>query len=447
MTVLGSLLERRAIRSNDLWGAWASGEDGIGGETASGATVTRNTALGLSAVWACVRIIADTIATLAVDTYTVGDDGVKKPYRPRPTWLDVPNSEQTLVDFIFGVVASLLLDGNAFIYTIRNRIGDVIEAWVIDPEWVQVRREYLPNGQLGIVYYIMVAKGQQSPIGPLRVVAGPDMFHITAFNPNSNWPRALSTIEIARQMLGAGIANQEMGARFYGHGMNASGVIENAGDMTIEQARELKRDFGRANGGFRKMHLPPVLTGGATWKQISINPEQAQFLESRQAVVQDVARWFGVPLWMLQANDKTTSWGTGVEQQGIAFVTYTLRSWITRVEQGWQRGMLMPFHPGVVFDFNVKELLRGDHASRAAWYTAGRFGGWFSANDVLIQEGLSPIGPEGDVYLAPLNSQIPQNMDPGGTTLPTTTADPNAGDDEEDDDAGSGGTGSKSKKK
>lgn len=430
MTIARALLERRAIRDSDLWGAWARGDDDLH-ETIAGVRVTRNAALGLSAVWACVKIIADTIATLPVDTFTLDSNNVKTPYKPRPVWFDVPNSEQTPADFFFGVVASLLLDGNAFIYTIRNAAMDVIEAWVIDPQYVQIRREYQQDGSLQLVYYVMVGKGQQSPVGPLRVVAGPDMFHITAFNPNSNWPRGLSPLDVARTMLGGGIANQDMGSRFYGQGMNASGVISVQGDMTDEQARALKRDFTNANSGGRKMHLPPVLTGGATWQQMSVNPEQAQFLQSRQYVVQDVARWFGVPLWMIQSTEKTTSWGTGIEQQGIGFVTYTLGPWITRLQQAIQRRTLMPFHPGVVVRFDVTNLLRGDHTARAAWYTAGRMGGWFSVNDIRVKEGETPIGDEGDIYLEPLNMQPPGTLDPPAEPLPTV-ADPVAADDDED---------------
>lgn len=437
MTILGSLLaERRTIRDNDLWGGWAAGEDGIAADPASGARVTRNSALGLSAVWACVRIIADTIATLPVDTFLINDEGVKTRYRPKPAWMDTPNPEQSPADFVFGIVASLLLDGNAFIYTVRNRLGDVVEAWVIDPQWVQIRREYVPGGELALVYYIMVGKGQQSPVGPLRVVAGPDMFHITAFNPNSNWPRGLSPIEVARQMLGAGIANQEMGARFYGQGMNASGVLETDQDVPGPVAKAIKRDFVRSNHSVRRMHLPPVLTNGLKWKAISINPEQAQFLESRQFVVQDVARWFGVPLWMIQSNEKTTSWGSGVEQQGIAFATYTIGSWIERIQQGWKRGMLMPFDPPELgFRFNIRKLLRGDHTALASFYNAGRLGGWLCADDIRLDQDMTPL-PDGtgQIFLQPTNMTAPTNIDPPKQPLQTVQGGTPQGPEPDEDD-------------
>ena len=422
MTIARSILERRTIRDNSLWGAWAAGDEGVASDAATGVRVTRNGTLGLAAVWACVGLISDAIATMPLDTFTIAEDGVKTPFRPRPMWIEDPNPEQTAAEFMFGVCASLLLDGNAFIYTARNTLGDVIEAYAIDPHFVQVRREYV-NGRLQLVYYVMVSAGQQSPVGPIRVPAGPEMFHITAYNPNSNWPRGLSPLEVHRQQFAASLANQEMGARFFGHGMNASGIITVPGDMTKEQARQLKSDFGAANGGVRKMHLPPVLTGGASWVQTSVSPEQAQFLESRQYGREEVARIFNVPLWMIQANDKTTSWGSGIEQQGIAFVTYTLRKWTTRIQQGFQKHTLMPFHPGVELRFNMKDLMRGDHAARAAYYNAGRFGGWLCADDIRIDEDRPPL-PDGagQIFLQPVNMTAPGNLDPAAVPLPSTTA-------------------------
>ena len=237
MTLLDALLSRgdpvesRNITPSAFWGAWARGDDATMGESEAGVRVTRETALALSAVWGCVSLIADSISTLPVDAYTQNKDG-SLAIQPRPSWLDAPNPEQTKVEYIFGTVASLLLDGCAPIYTLRNKLGDVVETYALDPRWVQIRREPQPDGTLAIVYYVMVGKGMQSPVGPFRVVAGPEMFHINAFNPNSNWPRGIPPLEVARLMFGGAIAGQEMGARFFGRGMNAAGFIENPNDMT-----------------------------------------------------------------------------------------------------------------------------------------------------------------------------------------------------------------------
>jgi HK97 family phage portal protein len=367
----------------------------------AGVKVNRNSALGLSTVWACVSLIADSIATLPVEAYTMDEMGVRKSVKPQPRWIERPNPEQTKVDFIFSVIASLLLDGIAPLYTVRDTKGDVVEVWPLDPQWTQLRREKQPNGSWKIVYYFMVAQGQQSPVGPFRVPMGPDMFHINAFVNSVCWPRGVPPLEVARTMFGGAIAGQEMGARFFGQGMNAGGVIENPGDMTIEQAREMKEDFGRANSGLKKMHLPPVLTGGATFKQIMISPEQAQFLEQRNFSVEDICRFYRVPPHMVSHMVRSTSWGSGIEYQGMTFVNYTLRPWIERLEAAWSDWMLL-FQQDQKFGLDVSGLLRGDAQSRALRAASGRQWGWLSANDVRADEGKAPI-ENGDIYLQPVN--------------------------------------------
>ncbi len=394
--------EKRTVTNSEFWGAWASGENDLPGvDNATGVQVSRASALGVSAVWACISLIADSIATLPVDTYTVDADGVRNPSRPRPVWMDVPNPEQTKVDFIFNQVASLLADGNAFIYNVLDRKGDVVEAWTLSPDTVQVYRERQLDGSVRLVYYVMISKGQQSPVGPFRIEAGPEMFHVMAFQASSNWPRGIAPLEVARRMFGSGIAGQEMGARFFGHGMNAAGVIETPDEMTIDQARELKKDFTAANSGISKMHLPPVLTAGASFKPIQITPEQSQFIEQRRFSVEEIARFFRVPPYMIGDLAKTTSWGTGVEQQGIGFVTYTLRPWIERLEEAWSRRMLF-MQPGVRVAFDVEGLLRGDQAARADYYQKQFYVGAMSPNDIAKAEGRKPIGPDGDTYYYPV---------------------------------------------
>ena len=405
MTLLDALLAKRdpvaqrAISPSMI--PWGRGELDIGVDDATGVRVNRDTALGVSAVWACVSLISDSVATLPIDTYT-RQAGVLKQYKPRPGWLDVPNPEQTSVDFKFGTVASLLLDGNAFFYTVRDRKGEIVEVWCLDPRWVQVRREFQDDGSLALNYYVMVGKGMQSPVGPFKVSAGSEMFHIMAFQPNSSWPRGIGPLEVARLMFGSGIAGQELGARYFGHGMNASGVIEVEDELTIEQARELKQDFGNSNSGLRKMHLPPVLTGGAVWKQIQISPEQAQFIEQRKFSVDEIARFFRVPPHMIGNLEKTTSWGTGIEQQSIGFVRYTLRPWLERIEDAWSRYMLL-FQPGVQIRFDVDALLRGDSAAQADYWQKRFMSGSASANDQRKAFGEEPIEKDGDVYYFPVN--------------------------------------------
>lgn len=405
-------VDARAITPAQL--AWSRGDDITGYNAATGVRIDRETALGVSAVWACVSLISDSVATLPLEAYRKTDGTPARYSGPGLAWLDRPNPEQTLVDFKFGTVASLLLDGNAFIYTVRDRKGDVVEAWLLDPRWVQVRREFQPDGSLALNYYVTVAKGMQSPVGPFKVTAGPEMFHIMAFQPNSSWPRGIGPLDVAKMMFGSGIAGQEMGGRYFGSGFNASGVIEYPEDMTPEQARELKDDFARANSGLRKMHLPPVLTGGATWKQIQISPEQAQFIEQRKFSVDEIARFFRVPPHMIGNLEKSTSWGTGIEQQSIGFVTYTLRPWLERIEEAWSRNMLV-FQPNTFFRFDTTSLLRGDAASQAAYWEFRFRTASASPNDIKAAYGEQPV-PDGDKLYFPVN------MAPVGTPIGSADA-------------------------
>ena len=425
MTLLSRLLERgdpveqRTIRDNGFWHDWAAGSDiGTGTQNGANVPVTRDTALGVSTVWACTSLYGDTCATLPVDVTKTNAQGVVK-VQSRPAWLDTPNSEQTRVDWIFSQVVSLLISGNIFNYTVRDRKGEVVESWIIDPNYVQVRREFNGKGKLVVAYYVTVAKGMNNPVGPFRVEMGPDMFHVPYYQASSSWPRGLAPLEIARQMFASGIAGQELGARFFGQGFNAGGVIEIPDAMEPDQAKILKRDFAEANSGLKKMHLPPVLTGGATWKQVQISPEQAQFLGSREFSVAEIARWFRVPPFMVGELTKSTSWGTGIEQQAMGFVGYSLRPLLERIEEAWSKWLLFPAQTDCRIRFNVEGLLRGDRATRTAWYTAGRNGGWLSANDVRIEEGYDPID-DGDLYLTPLNMAPPAGI-PIAEPLNTTT--------------------------
>jgi HK97 family phage portal protein len=413
MGLLATLLERadpaegRALGPTNL--AWDRGDTLNAFNETVGVPVNRDTMLGVSAVWACVSLIADSVATLPI--YACKDDSDGTPRRlGMPPWLTQPNPEQTLTDFKFGTVASLLLHGNAYIYLVRDRKQNIVEAWLLDPRWVYVRREFRADGTLGLNYYVSVGKGMQSPVGPFIVPAGPDMFHIMAFQPNSSWPMGIAPLDVAQMMFGSAIAGQQMGARWFGSGFNAAGVLETEADLTPDQAQTVKRDFTDANSGVRKMHLPPVLSGGLTWKQIQISPEQAQFLEQRQFSVDEVARWFRVPPHMIGNLEKTSSWGAGIEQQSIGFGTYTLRPWMKRIEDSWSRNMLT-FQPGAYFRFDMTDLLRGDMAAMGDFMVKSHMVGAYSANELRAKFLGEPPFDGGETHYFPVNT-APVGTDP-----------------------------------
>lgn len=407
--------EARTVTSADYWKAWAAGE--IDGPPASvgnvaGVRVDHQTALSISAVWACVSLIADAVATMPLDVL-VPDGQAMTPLRPRPTWLDQPNEEQTRVEFVFQQLVSLLLDGTAYVYTPRNARGDVVEAWVVNPKFVFPRRERATNGRMRRVYWVYPthATGPQQTTPPddfkgaTRLESPLQMFQIDALTL-PGWLRGLSPLDVARTMFGGAIANQEMGARFYGQGMNASGVIEVPEDLTPEEARGLKQDFHEANASIRRMHLPPVLTGGATWRQISISPEQAQFLEARKFSVNDIARWYRVPPHLVGDVERSTSWGSGIEQQGIGFVQYTLRPWIDRLEQAYRRYLLMFAPPGARAKFDFRDLVKGDLKAQTEYWLTMRVMGAMNVDQIRGDQGLDPL-PDGlgQTYIDPTAMQ------------------------------------------
>jgi HK97 family phage portal protein len=286
----------------------------------------------------------------------------------------------------------------------------VLETWNIAPERVRLRRE-----NQRIVYDIF------DPDHDLMVTVGQDrMFHI----PGLSWPgklKGISPLEAARHLVGAGLGSQEYAERFYGQGMHQSGVIEAEDDLTIEQAKEVKQDFQRITGGLRKAHLPAVLVK-AKWNPMTVSPEQAQFLETRAFSGNEIARFFRVPPHMIADVEKSTSWGTGIEQQGIGFVTYTLAPWLTRLEQAYSTFLLnRPFQRNAFVKFNVNGLMRGDIKTRFETYQIARQNGLMNADEIRALEDQPPL-PDGagEEYWRPANIGVvgEEQTDPGPDAAP-----------------------------
>lgn len=382
----------RAIRDEELWGAWERGED-VPPRTYTPVPVTRESAQALAAVWACRNLIAGTIATLPWDAFRRRGER-REPLRPRPVWLDLPNPEQTKVSFLEQVVESLLLDGTAFVYVVRDERAEPVELWCIHPQRVVVERD----GTGAVVYRVSTDRGQVSlSSGPVG-----QMFHVPAYAPPGAL-RGMPPLEVARTMLGAGLAAQEFAARLFGQGLHPGGIIElpQGVVMSDEERARLRDDFRAQYGGVRNVGRPAILTGGAQWKPVSITPEQAQFIEARQLSKEDVATFFLVPPHMISKVDKSTSWGRGIEEQSIAFVSYTLRQWIARVEAAFTRYLLWQV-PGAFVRIAVEGLLRGDVEARHRAYANARQWGWMSVNEIRALEDLPPVAG-GDVLLQPVN--------------------------------------------
>jgi HK97 family phage portal protein len=385
-------MQKRFYAPSGAGDPWAIPSNGsLQAMTAAGVQVTDETAMQLLAVSACVRILSDTVAGLPFDAVkAVGD--VRSTIEPPPGIVSDPFGGANDSRFptrrlgLSQLMVSLLLRGNAYLLVqSRDRMYRPTRLRVLHPD--RVRCTFNDAGER--VYEV-----------DRRPVDSGDVVHILGLS----YPEAatgISVLSYARNAIGLGLAAEEFGARFFGSGAHMSGIIEVPGDLDKERARGLKEGFTASHAGLKNSHTVGVLSGGAQWKPISVTPEDAQFLGTRAAQNLDMAMLFGVPPHMLGQVDKTTSWGTGIEQQALGFLAYTLNPWIGRFEDAWS-AMLPKPHTA---RFNVDGLLRTDAAGRYAVYSVARSAGILTPNEIRALENFPPVDG-GDDIDAPLNSNV-----------------------------------------
>ncbi|MFC9966327.1 phage portal protein [Nocardia ignorata] len=380
--------------------------------TEAGEHVNDQTALRLAAVYACTRLLADSVASLPLDAYRKRGS-VREEISPAPSLIKKPSAYLENFEFFFQTVSSLALRGNSFhLINKRDAFEYPIEMEPVHPDCVRVdldevtgRPTYAVDG-VRVAYY--------------------DIVHIRRFTlPGS--AIGLSPIQQAQVGIGMGLAAERFGARWFGQSANPSSVLETDQNLDETQAKRLQKSWMSSHGG--KRH-PAILSGGVKWKPISITPEESQFLETRKFQRGEIAMLFGVPPHMIGDTDKSTSWGSGIEQQSIGFVTYTLRPWLTCIESALSA--LLP--RGQFVKFNVSALLRGDTPARYEAYNTGRLGGWLSVNEIRALEDMAPIGPEGDTYIQPMNMAPLGSEDPGTQDPTPDPAEPDQPKEEPSDD-------------
>ena len=346
-------------------------------------TVTRESALRTSAVFACVRLLSEDIATLPVQTFV--RDGARRRPVERPQWMRFPNSEFTWVEVIQQAMAGVLTDGNGPIEVTRDRVGEPVELWVRDPQTVNMRRR-----SDGRPEWVVMPHDAASYTLPWE-----NLLYLRGFTLPGQM-KGLSPIGFARETIGEGAAAQKFGAKFFGQGAYAGGVIEFPGDATQEQVDEFITLWKQHHQGVQNAHQPGVLTGGAAWRQVSIPPQDAQFIESRKFSVTEIARFYRVPPHKIGDLERATF--SNIEQQAIEYVVDSLRPWLVRLE-----ATMTALLPGGVFPkWNVEGLLRGDTLARYQAYTQARTAGWMSVNEIRALEDLNPV-TNGDSFIQPLN--------------------------------------------
>lgn len=366
------------------------------GTSTSGKPVTERSAMQLTAVYSCVRILAEAIAGIPVHVYRYTENGGKEKAMDHPLYSllhDEPNPEMTSFVFRETLMTHLLLWGNAFSQIIRNGKGEVIGLYPLMPNRMTVSRD--ENGQ---IYYRYNTSKDDAPTmeGSIVDLKPSEVLHIPGLGFDGLV--GYSPIAMAKNAIGMAIACEEYGAKFFANGATPGGILEHPG--TVKNPERVRESWTAAFGGSSNSNKVAVLEEGMKYTPISISPEQAQFLETRKFQTNEIARIFRVPPHMVGDLDKSSF--SNIEQQSLEFVKYTLDPWVVRWEQAIQRALFSIDEKKEYFvKFNLEGLLRGDYQSRMNGYSIGRQNGWMSANDIRELENMDRIPEEegGDLYL------------------------------------------------
>lgn len=378
------------------------------GPTTSGKSVNEFTAMQTTAVYSCVRILSEAIASLPLHVYRYKGAGKERVF-DHPLYHilhDEPNSEMTSFVFRETLMSHLLIWGNAYAQIIRDGAGRVVALYPLLPNKITVYRD--KNGE---IYYAYTRSSDENPnfkeYGTV-MLRREDVLHIPGLGFDGLM--GYSPIAMARNAVGMTIACEEYGASFFANGANPGGVLEHPG--VLKDPTKVRESWNSIYQGSNNAHRIAVLEEGMKYQQIGIPPEEAQFLETRKFQINEIARLYRIPPHMVGDLEKSSF--SNIEQQSLEFVKYTLDPWVIRWEQALARSLLLPEEKKQYFiKLNVDGLLRGDYQSRMTGYATARQNGWMSANDIREMEDLNPIAPKegGDLYL--INGNMTKLADAG----------------------------------
>ncbi|HCM9607483.1 TPA: phage portal protein [Enterobacter kobei] len=379
-----------SLTTGTFWEEWF-------GTSSSGKVVTADKAIQLSAVWACVRLLSESISTLPLKIYVRQPDGSRKAATDHPAYSILcrrPNSEMTPSRFMLMVVASICLRGNAFIEKkfIANRLVSLVP---LLPQNMVVKR--LTTGALEYKY---------TENGSERVIPVRNIMHIRGFGLDGVC--GMMPMKTGRDVIGSAMAVEESAAKIFEQGLQSSGFLTAEQALNDEQ-RERLREYMAKFTGSKNAGKIMVLEGGLKYQGVTMNPEDAQMLESRSFSIEEICRWFRVPPFMVGHTTKQSSWASSLEGMNLQFLTHTLRPLLVNIEQEIGR-CLLDSDDEVFAEFSVEGLLRADSAGRAAYYTSALQNGWMSRNDVRRLENMPPI-EGGDIYTVQLNLTQLKNLE------------------------------------
>lgn len=353
-------------------------------------------AMQLSTVFACVRLIAETVGTLPCVVYRRESDQGKQADPDYPLYFllhDSPNADFTAVEYFERLGADLCLWGNHFSEIARGVTGSIVALIGLDPSLVSVGRT--TSGAIKYMY--------ADPYQGWREIPEENMFHVRGFGKTNDDVLGLSPISCARVSLDIAASSDAVAANTYKNGLRPSIAIQTERVLTPAQRDEERAWLQKMAGGLKNAGGAIVLEGGYQVKQFSMNPADAQMLENRSFNVEDICRWFRVPPFMVGHTEKSTSWGSGLEQQGQGFATYTLRPYLSRIESAIHK-KLIPLKDRRLYlaEFNLDGLLRADSEGRARHYSTALQNGWMNRDDVRAKENMGKI-PGGNVYTVQSN--------------------------------------------
>ena len=385
MSILRSL-ERRGANPSLPWGSSYIPTNRETGLVGAGVPINDDTSLSIPAVYTCIAILSDAVSTLPLQVLQRTKDHSKVLIDPVPPLIDNPWPDGNRLTWLSQIMYSLLLRGNAF-GNIASRDADGYPSVIqlIHPDMVMCRRnaegkrEYRINGD---------------------IVPTQNIMHIPALTPTGGFI-GLNPVEYMRGSWGLASATEKYGGAFFSNGANPSGVLEYPGDLSETETLELKRAWEVQHRGVGMAQTPAVLTGGLTWRQMSINPDDAQFLATRGYQAAEIAAFFRIPEHLaLGSADRTTSYGVGIESMELQFVTYTLGPWLSRIEA--QLSDYLP--PDQTVQFDLSQRVRGPSIERAQRHTLERNGGWKNIDEIRAEENLPPLdNGMGQDYWSPLN--------------------------------------------
>ncbi len=381
------------------WGDW--GTSAGTGPASSGVNVSQDSALGLCAVFGAVSLISDTVATMPIDVYRDNPDGTRTEMTTIPKWINQPSQYVDRIEFVNQTLLSLLLDGNA--YWTYGLDGNFLPTNVKVLNPIDVSVHDVGNGP----QYMVKGAPTRAPLQHIKAIVRPGAL------------KGISPIEAARQSIGVGLAAQEYAGAFYKNGSSSTGVISVPGDLSPEQARDLKAAWARGNSGLANAHTPSVITGGATWTQISVTPEQAQFLATREFQAGEiVAQAFLIDPSLLGIainRGQNLTYGNLTDRK-IHFIQFTCNRWIVRLQEAYKR--LLPTNWCAEFD--TDEFQKADIKTRAEVHQIALGGPtgngvkWTTPQEVRDEEDLGPAPSELKTMNEPKPTPAPTNAPPSG---------------------------------